>query len=136
MDTANLEQHARELAARPYSILISLENTVQDERVLLAAHPELPGCMSDGLTLAEALENLADARYEYILSLLEDGLPVPEPAQPEGTTTSTSGGYVSQVEVDLSSTVRARVVYDAMSVAGDRPEINQSVFASKTLAAT
>jgi predicted RNase H-like HicB family nuclease len=41
--------------------------------------------MSDGDTLSEALENLSDARTLYITSLIEDGLPVPEPAGPPVT---------------------------------------------------
>ncbi|MCC7207015.1 MAG: type II toxin-antitoxin system HicB family antitoxin [Anaerolineae bacterium] len=137
MDHLELERQAKALAALDYSVLISLDDTVQGERVILAAHPDLPGCMSDGLTLDEALENLADARYEYILSLLEDGLPVPEPARPESTSTSTRGdGFVSQVEVDVTLGRTAPWVYDPSDVADEDQRANQSVFASKTLTAS
>lgn len=137
MGQAELEQSAKELASQHYSVVISLEDTVEGDRVILATHPELPGCMSDGVTLDEALENLADARYEYILSLLEDGLPVPVPAQ-LGSTSATSGGvgYVSQVAVDISETDAARWVYDPTTATSDQPQVNHSVFASRTRSAS
>jgi antitoxin HicB len=43
--------------------------------------PSLPGCISEGDTLEEALENIKDAIQGYIESLEDDGLPVP----PENT---------------------------------------------------
>ncbi len=39
--------------------------------------PSLPGCISEGDTIDEALENIKDAIRGYIESLVADGLPVP-----------------------------------------------------------
>lgn len=39
-----------------------------------ARDPRYPGCMSDGATMQEALQNLEDARREWLQSLAEDGL--------------------------------------------------------------
>lgn len=39
--------------------------------------PSLPGCISEGDTVEEALKNIRDAIKGYIESLEEDGLPVP-----------------------------------------------------------
>lgn len=39
--------------------------------------PSLPGCISEGDTVEEALENVKDAIQGYIESLEADGLPVP-----------------------------------------------------------
>jgi predicted RNase H-like HicB family nuclease len=39
--------------------------------------PSLPGCISEGDTIDEALENIKDAIEGYIASLEADGLPVP-----------------------------------------------------------
>ncbi len=39
--------------------------------------PSLPGCISEGDTVEEALENIRDAIRGYIELLEEDGLPVP-----------------------------------------------------------
>jgi predicted RNase H-like HicB family nuclease len=41
--------------------------------------PELPGCMSDGGTPQEALENVYDAIACWIEACREMGRPVPEP---------------------------------------------------------
>lgn len=39
--------------------------------------PSLPGCISEGDTVEEALANIKDAIQGYIESLEADGLPVP-----------------------------------------------------------
>ncbi len=40
--------------------------------------PSLPGCLSQGKTVDEALQNIKEAICGYIASLEDDGLPVPE----------------------------------------------------------
>lgn len=39
--------------------------------------PSLPGCISQGKTKEEAIENIKEAIAGYILALQEDSLPVP-----------------------------------------------------------
>jgi len=46
----------------------------------LAEVPELPGCMSDGETPLQAVENVMDAISCWIEAAEEDGRPVPAPA--------------------------------------------------------
>lgn len=41
--------------------------------------PELPGCMADGKTIAEAVENAKVIISEWIEYAKEDGIPIPEP---------------------------------------------------------
>jgi antitoxin HicB len=48
----------------------------------LAFAPDLPGCMSDGETPAEALANVYDAIACWIEGAEELGHPVPEPSLP------------------------------------------------------
>ncbi len=45
----------------------------------LAEVPELPGCMSDGETPQEAVDNVMDAIACWIEAAEEDGRPVPAP---------------------------------------------------------
>jgi predicted RNase H-like HicB family nuclease len=45
----------------------------------LATVPELPGCMSDGATRAEALTNVEDAIATWLYCARKMGTPVPEP---------------------------------------------------------
>jgi predicted RNase H-like HicB family nuclease len=40
--------------------------------------PSLPGCVSQGRTREEAVQNVREAIRGYIAALEEDGLPVPE----------------------------------------------------------
>ena len=44
----------------------------------VAECPSLQGCISQGGTKQEAIANIREAIEGYILSLQEDGLPVPE----------------------------------------------------------
>ncbi len=44
----------------------------------VAECPSLPGCISQGESKKEAIENIREAIQGYIESLEEDGLPIPE----------------------------------------------------------
>ncbi len=44
----------------------------------IAECPSLPGCISQGRTRAEAIENIREAIALYIEALEADGLPVPK----------------------------------------------------------
>ena len=48
-----------------------------------AAYPDLPGCITVGDTMTEALENAEDAKRAWIEAQLEDGNPIPEPVNAE-----------------------------------------------------
>ena len=41
--------------------------------------PRLPGCVTEGDTLDEALENARDAIMAYLVSMRDDGLDLPDP---------------------------------------------------------
>ena len=90
--TTALQQQAEQLAAQPYTVEIAHDETTAGEPILVVSHPELPGCLAQGTTLDEALDELEEATREYILSLLEDNLPVPGPLDFRvGTAVTTSG---------------------------------------------
>lgn len=50
-----------------------------DEGGFAVSCPELPGCLTCGETIAEAMINIEDAKREWIGAALEDGIAVPEP---------------------------------------------------------
>jgi predicted RNase H-like HicB family nuclease len=56
----------------------------------LAECPDLPGCLSEGSTRAEAKRNIADAIQGYLESLKKHGEPVP-PSRYEETTVTVKG---------------------------------------------
>lgn len=62
-----------------YRVLIEQD----EDGVFVAEVPSLPGCISQGGTRAEALENIREAIGVYIESLEAHGEPVPPPITEE-----------------------------------------------------
>ncbi|SRR6266498_823083 len=83
-------QQAKELAMRPYFVKVVRDETTEDEPIYLAQVLELEGCFGQGETPEPAISDLKSAMIDYIASLLEDSLPVPNPADLVTTTSSTS----------------------------------------------
>jgi predicted RNase H-like HicB family nuclease len=54
---------------------------VEDEDAYIASIPDLPGCVSYGDTLDEAVKNLAATKDLWIKGQLDSGQAVPEPTQ-------------------------------------------------------
>ncbi|CAN5500440.1 hypothetical protein BH23CHL4_BH23CHL4_24020 [soil metagenome] len=63
-----------------YPAVLRQESLSDGRPWFVAFHPDLPGCMADGPTREIALQELDEARKEFIASLIEDGLPVPVPS--------------------------------------------------------
>lgn len=76
MDT---RAQAEEMAKRPYLIMTAVEETTDGQPVYFARVLEMDGCFGQGQTREAAIEDLRLAMVDFIASLLEDGLPVPEP---------------------------------------------------------
>jgi predicted RNase H-like HicB family nuclease len=49
-----------------------------EDELWVAECPSLPGCISQGQTREEAVQNIREAIQGYIAALEEDGLTVPE----------------------------------------------------------
>jgi predicted RNase H-like HicB family nuclease len=66
--------------SQPFAIIIEpLSET--DGGGFLATVPDLPGCMSDGATDVEALENAHDAIAAWIEQATAMGRPIPVPTR-------------------------------------------------------
>ncbi|MET4106084.1 type II toxin-antitoxin system HicB family antitoxin [Hymenobacter sp. UYP22] len=63
-------------AAQQYAIVISWS---EDDQAFLAEVPDLPGCMADGSTQAEALTNAAVIITEWLETARELNRPIPAP---------------------------------------------------------
>jgi len=74
-----LREKAKQLSYQNYEFKVEEDVLSDGSPIFLASNPELEGCKSQGRTIDEAIFNLAQARIDYIYSLLEDDLPVPEP---------------------------------------------------------
>lgn len=123
MTSRELEKKALELSRQPYSIEYEVDETVDGKKVNVLRHPELYGCMAQGFTIEEALKELEEVRYEYLLSILEDGLPVPSPM---ATSTETIGG----VSESLSSEQEKEGIIERMLPASTPVGGRQTVTAS------
>ena len=64
--------------------------------------PDLPGCVSGGDTLAEAMFMGMDAASGWVLDELEDGRPAP-PASSLESITPEPGGFVSMLVLDMDA---------------------------------
>jgi antitoxin HicB len=72
-----IEAQARELVQRPYRK--EIQWSVEDDAFIVWV-PDLPGCIADGETEAEALREVEIVMQLWVESALMDGLPVPEPS--------------------------------------------------------
>ena len=68
--------------------------------------PDLPGCMSDGDTQEEAIENGRDAFSVWVSSRVDMGRKSPPQWRPEATPEDASGKFIQRVP----KTVHARLV--------------------------
>ena len=64
--------------------------------------PDLPGCVSEGSTLAEAILMGTDAASGWVLDELEDGKRAPE-ASPLESIIPEADGFVSMLVLDIKS---------------------------------
>ena len=54
-----------------------------DEGGFVVSFPELPGCLSSGQTIEEAVKNAEDAKKEWFTAALEEGYTINEPQELE-----------------------------------------------------
>ncbi len=59
-----------------YEIILYWSNV---DEAFIAEVPELPGCMADGKTRKEAIENAERIIEEWLETAKEDGRPIPTP---------------------------------------------------------
>ncbi len=64
--------------------------------------PDLPGCVTEGDTLADAILMATDAASGWVLDELEDGKAAP-PASPVEKITPEPGGFVNLLVLDMDS---------------------------------
>lgn len=68
-----------------------------ENRGYVVVFPDLPGCITEGATIEEALHMAKDALELYLYGLEEDGDPIPEPTAPDKIRVP-EGAFVSLVE--------------------------------------
>ncbi|MBK1630566.1 toxin-antitoxin system HicB family antitoxin [Thiohalocapsa halophila] len=76
----------------------------------LIAFPDLPGCLSDGATPEEAIENGKDAVAAWLDAVQAAGRKVPQPGD------AFSGRFVTRVPRSLHARLAARARLDGVSM--------------------
>jgi antitoxin HicB len=94
----SIEARAREIMRRPYRTVISGD----DEEGYLIEVPDLPGCMTAGETVAEAVAMLDEAMLLWIGAALEEGTTIPEP--------SSGHEYNGRLLVRMPKTLHRRLI--------------------------
>src|SRR5689334_20386978 len=73
----------------------------EDGGGFLITFPDLPGCMSDGATVEEAIANGRDAFSAWIAATIDMGKPVPKPTAKPIELVEASGKFVARLPKTL-----------------------------------
>ncbi len=76
----------------------------------LVSFPDLPGCMSDGETIEEAIANAMDAEHSWIETARQFGDAIPEPGH------TYSGRWVQRLPKSLHARLAARAGQEGVSI--------------------
>ena len=65
--------------------------------------PDLPGCISEGDTLEEALVMATDAASGWVLDEIEDGHPLPPASEVTDIQTDSTDGFIKMLVLDMDT---------------------------------
>ena len=75
---------------------------LEEQEGYCVTFPDLPGCVTQGASLSEAIENAQDAACGWVLDELEDGNAAPK-ASDIGSVKCENGCFVNLVMLDMDS---------------------------------
>lgn len=84
----------------------------EDGTKYYARIPDLPGCITTGSSLQDAIDQITDAASGWLVVAEDEGLPIPS-ATPQGSLEHTPGCVFSLVQVD---TIAYRALTDTRAV--------------------
>jgi antitoxin HicB len=90
----------------------------EDGGGFMITFPDLPGCMSDGDTEEEALENAKDAFVSWVSARIDQGKTVPEPMAitADFVETDVSGRFLARVPKYIHARLVKRAKHEGVSV--------------------
>lgn len=89
---------------------------VEEGGGFLITFPDLPGCMSDGETEAEAIGNGRDAFESWVSARVDAGKPIPEPIYRPEATPSVSGRFVTRLPKSVHAKLAERAKAEGVSL--------------------
>ena len=94
---------AKDLADRRYFVRTAPAETTSGRQGFMAYLIDMPGCIAYGFTRDEALHALDGVKIDFIHSLLDSGLSVPEPTTQLSDNTTTVADDGIYTEADAAS---------------------------------
>ena len=91
---------ARKIEDAPNILLFPM--ITEKEGTYTVEVPDLPGCISQGDTLADAILMITDAASGWVLDELEDGKAIPT-SSPVENVIPEKGGFVSMIVLDMDT---------------------------------
>ena len=82
----------------------------------LITFPDLPGCMSDGETEAEAVINSCDAFESWVSARVDAGTSIPEPAYRPEAAPAVSGRFVTRLPKSIHAKLAERAKAKGVSL--------------------
>ena len=104
----NIKAELKRILALPYTI----ELTKNEDGSYFARIVEFTGCMTEGATESQALDNLKDAMAGWVELHLQDGDPIPEPS----TSDKYSGKFLMRVPKTLHRELARRAELEGVSL--------------------
>jgi len=98
-----------------YSHIIS-QLPKEDGEGFLISFPDLPGCMSDGTTEAEAVANGKDAFKAWVSARRDAGKVIPEPFYRPDTVPEVSGKFVTRLPKSVHAKLAERAKAEGVSL--------------------
>lgn len=92
----------KELMRLPYKMEIVPD---QYEGGYVISFPELPGCLSSGKTIEQAIKNGEDAKKQWFIAALEDNITINEPLELES--------YSGQFKLRIPKSLHKEIVTQA-----------------------
>lgn len=86
----------------PYKLEIVPDS---EESGFVASYPELPGCITCGSTIADAVNNAEDAKKAWLLSAIEEHITIAEPESAQS--------YSDQFKLRIPKTLHKTLVEDS-----------------------
>lgn len=90
--------------------------SAEDSGGYLITFPDLPGCMSDGETEAEAVENGRDAFASWISARVDAGKSIPAPTYHPNPVPMASGRFVTRLPKSIHAKLAERAKSEGVSL--------------------
>lgn len=118
MTNATFKQVVQVLPAHPFEAYAHIVSplSAEDGGGYLITFPDLPGCMSDGETEAEAVANGRDAFASWISARADAGKSIPAPSYQPEPVPMASGRFVTRLPKSIHVKLAERAKVEGVSL--------------------